>query len=230
MLWKDPNNFLANQDSQSKNLPKAPEFTSGGTKIKSTGEGGQPSASSPPQISQAILTIPTCRGKLSQSIPLHLFGDGYYFTVQTLFCSRGICELVPSMLFLHGEPITSLAPGAGTQYKPHLPPRSRWLSLKPSFTELLSGTLGTFSNYCYYSYIQWVHKIRMPKVQWKHSHTEKHISTNIDTHRQRHFDATGILRGWGTKKFQEWASFYRRVCLHRDLFILLSLPGRCSVY
>lgn len=108
----------------------------------------------PPQISQAILTIPTCRGKLSQSILLQLFGDGYYFTAQTLFCSRGICELVPSVLFLHGEPITSLAPGAGTQYKPRLLPRSRWLSLKPSFTELLSGTLGTFSNYCYYSYIQ----------------------------------------------------------------------------
>lgn len=197
-------------------MPKAPEFTSGGTKIKPTGE-ARPSASSVAPPSLPGLDHPHTRESCHSPSFLHLFRDlTLLHSPDSLLLKGKISELVPSVLFLHGEPITSLDSGAGTQYKPRLFHRSRWLSLNIFTEELLPGTLGAFSNYCYYSTSNESSKIRMPKVQWKHSHTQ--TQAQIETHRQRHLDATGILEA-ETQRSSRSGHHSLAVCSHRDLFI-----------
>lgn len=68
-----PEQLFGQPGSQSKDLPKAPEFTSGGTKIKPIGEAGQPSASFRPPSLPGHSDHPHTQGKLPQSILLHLF-------------------------------------------------------------------------------------------------------------------------------------------------------------
>lgn len=68
--------------------------------------------------------IPT-QEKMPQTALSYFLRQWCYFTAQTSFCSRGGCEPTQPALFLHGEPISSLVPGAVTwQPAPPAPPRA----------------------------------------------------------------------------------------------------------